>query len=119
MVTVVAAMILVVSMAGVYALMAFAVTQRTREIGIRTALGAHPRRILATIFARGLAQLAVGILMGSAGGMWFYGFAEWLEGGADALWVVTTVMLISGILACAVPARRALRIQPTEALREA
>jgi predicted permease len=119
MVTVVAGMILVLSMAGIYALMAFAVTQRTREIGIRTALGAHPRRILATIFARGLVQLFAGLALGSVVAVWFYGFAEWLDGGADAVMIVTVVMMASGILACAVPARRALRIQPTEALREA
>jgi putative ABC transport system permease protein len=63
--------VLLLSAAGIYALMSFTVAQRTREIGIRTALGAHPRRILLNVFGRVTMQLVVGVLLGSllAGGV--------------------------------------------------
>ena len=58
--------VLLLSAAGIYALMSFTVTRRRREIGIRAALGAHPRRILASIFSRALGQLALGLMVGAA-----------------------------------------------------
>ncbi|HEV2734168.1 MAG TPA: FtsX-like permease family protein, partial [Longimicrobiaceae bacterium] len=57
--------VLLLSAAGIYALMSFTVAQRTREIGIRAALGARPRRILGDVFARATRQLALGLLAGS------------------------------------------------------
>jgi hypothetical protein len=56
--------VLLLSSAGIYALMSFTVTRRRREIGIRTALGANPRRILSDIFSRAFAQLAIGAIVG-------------------------------------------------------
>ncbi|HEY0035551.1 MAG TPA: ABC transporter permease, partial [Longimicrobium sp.] len=58
--------VLLLSSAGIYALMSFTVAQRRREIGIRAALGAHPRRILRNIFSRALGQLAMGVGLGLA-----------------------------------------------------
>ena len=52
------------SAAGIYALMSFTVARRRREVGIRAALGAQPRRLLASIFSRALGQLAVGVVVG-------------------------------------------------------
>ena len=57
--------VLLLSAAGIYALMSFTVAQRTREIGIRVALGARPRRVLGDIFSRATRQLALGMLVGS------------------------------------------------------
>jgi cell division protein FtsX len=56
--------VVLLSAAGIYALMSFTVTRRRKEIGIRAALGADPRRILASIFSRALGQLAVGAAVG-------------------------------------------------------
>ena len=113
----VAAMVLVLATVGTYALMSFIVSQRTREIGIRTALGANPRRIIAEIFSRGLAQLGAGVVLGIVGLVILDGFESETVAPGVAL-VVPALMMVAGLLACAVPARRALQVQPTEALRE-
>lgn len=113
--------VLMLSAAGIYALMSFTVAQRRREIGIRSALGADPRRILGSIFSRAAGQLAVGALFGVA-------LAALLElategslmkgHGAVVLPVVALVIVFVGLVAAVGPARRGLRIHPTEALRE-
>ena len=108
------------SAAGIYALMAFTITRRRREIGIRSALGAGPRRVLAGVLSRAFAQVTAGIVVGIAvAGV----FDRSLEGGwtgrqaSFVLPFVAALMMIVGVLAALGPARRALRIQPTEALR--
>jgi hypothetical protein len=109
----------VFSAASLYALMAVAVQRRTREIGIRVALGAAPRRVLRTVFARAGRQLGGGIVAGN-------GIVLLIAWRTDALTpelfvalvIMSVIMTAVGVLACAGPARRALRIQPTEALRE-
>ena len=110
---------LVFSAAGLYALMAVAVSRRTREIGIRVALGANPRHVLRSVFARAGRQLGGGIIAGNALIM----FLAWRTDSLTTnlvVWSVSTsvIMAVVGVLACAGPARRALRIQPTEALRQ-
>ena len=105
--------------AGLYALMAVAVSRRTREIGIRIALGASPRRVLGSVFARAGRQLAGGILAGN-------GLILLIAWRADSLTadlvlscaITSVIMAVVGVLACAAPARRALRVQPTDALRQ-
>ena len=109
----------VFSAAGLYALMAVAVARRTREIGIRIALGANPRRVLRTVFARAARQLGGGIITGNSLILLLAWRADSLT--ADLLVVsasTSVIMAVVGVLACAAPARRALRIQPTEALRQ-
>lgn len=113
--------VLILSSAGIYALMSFTVAKRRKEIGIRTALGADPRQILASIFSRALRQLAIGATVGVA-------IAMTLELATDGglmaghgsviLPIVAAVMMIIGLLAVLGPARQGLRIHPTEALRE-
>jgi putative ABC transport system permease protein len=106
--------VLLLSATGIHALMSFTVARRTREIGIRTALGARPERIVADIFSRALFQIGAGILVGS-------GLAALMGLGSTRevllLLAADAIMLVVGIIACAVPVRRALRIDPTEALR--
>ena len=106
--------VLLLSATGIHALMSFTVTRRTREIGIRAALGARPGRIVAGIFSRAFLQISAGVLAGS-------GLAALLGLGSMRqvllLLAADGVMLAVGLAACVVPLRRALRIDPTEALR--
>jgi predicted permease len=113
--------VLLLSAAGIYAMMSFTVASRRREIGIRSALGAAPRRVLTGIFKRAAAQLGTGVVIGLllaeavpriGGGSFFAG-----EGMLTLLPVLAIVLAI-GLLAALGPARRGLAIQPTEALRE-
>jgi putative ABC transport system permease protein len=113
--------VLLLSAAGIYAMMSFTVARRRREIGIRAALGADTRRILAGIFRRALTQLAAGVALG----LTVAATLDWLgdgavTGGNTLLLVpgVIAVMTVVGLAAAAVPARRGLAVQPVEALRE-
>jgi putative ABC transport system permease protein len=121
---IVSAVALLLSTAGVYSLMSFTLSRRTREIGIRVALGAAPRRIVTAIFSRSFAQIGLGIMAGSVPGYLLVarGAPELTRGAGTSTGVVATVAIavfIAGVtvLACLLPARRALRIPPTEALR--
>jgi hypothetical protein len=110
---------LVFAAAGLYALMAVAVARRTREIGIRIALGATPRRVLGSVFARAGRQLGGGIIAGNSLILLLAWRADSLTVALLVSSVITSViMAVVGVLACAAPARRALRIQPIEALRQ-
>jgi ABC-type antimicrobial peptide transport system permease subunit len=100
--------------------MAVAVARRTREIGIRVALGASRRGVLRAVFARAGRQLGGGIIAGNGLILLIAWRADSLTAGLLITSVVTTIIMAAvGVLACAGPARRALRIQPTEALRQA
>ena len=110
---------LVFSAAGLYSLMSVAVARRTREIGIRMALGASQRRVLASVFARAGRQLGGGIIAGNSIVMLLAWRSDSLTADLVIVSAITTVfMSLVGVLACAAPARRALRVQPTEALRQ-
>jgi len=109
----------VFSAAGLYALMAVAVARRTREIGIRVALGANPRHVLGSVFTRAGRQLGGGIIAGNSLILFIAWRADNLTAGLLVMSVITSVIMAAvGVLACAGPARRALRIQPPDALRE-
>ncbi len=109
---------LVFSAASLYALMAVAVQRRTREIGIRIALGATPRRVLRTVFARAGRQLGGGIIAGNSLILLLAWRADSLTAALLVSSVITSIFMAAvGVLACAAPARRALHVQPTEALR--
>jgi putative ABC transport system permease protein len=113
--------VVLLSAAGIYALMSFTVVQRRREIGIRSALGADARRLLLGIFARAARQLAAGAVIGigAAALLERVSDGDLLEGQAlVVLPIVAVVMMLVGLLAALGPARRGLRIQPTEALRQ-
>ena len=117
---VVSAVAVLLSLSGVYAVMAFAVARRTREIGIRVALGAERGRVVATILAQPLMQLGGGI---AAGGVLVTAIVRSATGDAFSardvalVGVYATVMLGVCLLACIVPTRRGLRVEPMVALR--
>jgi predicted permease len=110
--------VLMLSSAGIYALMSITVLQRRKEIGIRMALGADPKRIVASIFSRALGQLAVGAALGMAGAIALQRASAGEASSAAVLPAVALFMMVVGFLAALGPARRSLRIEPTEALRQ-
>ena len=112
--------VLLLSAAGIYALMSFTVSRRRKEIGIRAAMGADSAQLLRGIFARSAAQLGLGVTIG--GGLAL--LADIISGGealgpTGRLFVpaIAVIMIVVGLLASIGPARRGLRVQPTEALR--
>jgi putative ABC transport system permease protein len=119
------AVALVLSLSGIYAVLSFIVARRTREIGIRVALGADGRRVVSAIFRRPLIQVGLGVLAGNAflalaGSVVteMPGFTGELSVGQLAiLGAYGLVMLGVCLLACIVPTRRALSVEPTIALR--
>ena len=123
------AIALLLSLSGIYAVLSYTVARRTREIGVRVALGASRRRVVAAIFRRPLMQVALGVVAGAVlivvAAYVFVGRQDGKvvsETGMSAtqvalLVVHAVVMLGVCMLACVVPTRRALRVEPTEALR--
>ena len=113
---------LFLSAAGIFSLMSVSVARRTREIGLRVALGASPGRVLAGIFWQALVLIGCGIVAGNSLIVLLLTIAE--EGVSAGsvprvVLITSTTMLTAGLLGCVAPARRALRINPTEALKEA
>jgi putative ABC transport system permease protein len=120
LIVLVSAVALLLSLAGIYAVMSFTVSRRTREIGIRVALGADTRRLVGAIFRRPLAQVGSGVLVGAVLVALLPAAIEMEQMSAKgAALVAGYAVLMMGVclLACVVPTRRALRIEPTEALR--
>jgi hypothetical protein len=113
----------VLSLAGIYSIVSLAVSRRTREIGVRVALGAPPARVLRSVFRKPLAQVGGGILTGAGllviipviGGGWD-GELPSIE---QIAWFAAYLALLTAVcaLACVVPSRRALRIEPVDAMR--
>jgi predicted permease len=108
---------LVLALSGIYAVMSFAVSRRTREIGIRVALGSQSWRVVLTILRRPLIQLGAGIV---GGGILAFAIAS-VNGISIGLGFgvagYALVMLGVCLLACVVPARRVLKVDPIAALR--
>ncbi len=119
-----AAVALVLGAVGIYGVLSFLVSHRTREIGIRVALGAPPRQVLWLVMQEGVKVSVAGIAAGLASA---FIASRWLSTqlyGVSRLDPVTylsvaLLMLAVTLLACAVPTRRALRVDPLIALREA
>jgi predicted permease len=111
--------VLVLSGAGISALMSFTVTRRRREIGVRAALGAEPRHILRSVFARASLQLAAGGALGALVACWLVPLLPDTDEGRPLAFVPVVAVLVTavGLLAALGPARRGLRISPSEALR--
>jgi ABC-type antimicrobial peptide transport system permease subunit len=120
MLLLVSALALVLSLAGIYAVMSFTVARRTREIGVRIALGADRRRVVTAIFKRPIRQVALGVLAGGGIVAFLTRAVMGAHTVSQAGLVVAygAVMMLVCLTACIVPTLRALRIEPTEALRE-
>ena len=117
-----AATALLLSVIGIYGVLACVVSQRTREVGIRMALGAQRRDVLRDVLTRGLRLALPGILLGLAGA---WAVNQLLQSqlfgvtGTDPLTYAASalLLLLAALLACYLPARRATLVNPTEALR--
>jgi putative ABC transport system permease protein len=118
---------LFLSAMSIFSLVSVTVSRRMREIGVRAALGASPRHLLAGLLSRAMVLMGSGITAGGALLLWAVARGNGPSGrpaedvGHFAVWlgVTSAVMLAACLLACIGPARRALRINPADALREA
>jgi putative ABC transport system permease protein len=120
---------LLLSLSGIFAVLSYIVARRTREIGVRVALGANSRRVISSIFKRPLVQVTFGVLAGSVlialaaiAIQRTTQFSGTEIGGMslrEGVLLIGYAILMVGVcmLACVVPTIRALRVQPTEALR--
>ena len=117
-----AALALLLGVVGLYGVIAYSVSQRTREIGVRMALGAQKSSVYQLIFNEAARLIAAGVVMGLAGslgaatlmGKLLFGVQAW---DAGTLASVALVLAASAMLACYIPARRAASVNPTDALR--
>jgi predicted permease len=117
-----AATALALTAVGLYGVMAYSVAQRTRELGIRIALGASRQRVLAAELRRALAVLGAGVAAGLAGAAAFTRVLDALLYGVSATYPVVFALIVAllagvGLAASWVPARRATRVDPMVALR--
>jgi macrolide transport system ATP-binding/permease protein len=114
---------LALAVVGIYGVLAFSISRRTREMGIRLALGADSRRVFLLVIRDGMMLVAIGVLIGLGGGLagarslssFLYGVST-----TDPVTFTGTVALlcIVALAACAIPARRAIRVSPVMALRQ-
>jgi ABC-type antimicrobial peptide transport system permease subunit len=116
-------MALLLATAGIYGVLAGSVTERTREFGVRTALGATPRAIAAMVVRQGTSLAALGLAIGVGAATALSRFLRALLYGvepSDPLALAFGVVAIGlvALAACVVPARRATRVDPIQALRE-
>jgi putative ABC transport system permease protein len=117
-----AASALLLAVMGTYAVISYTVTQRSREMGLRLALGAQPQDILRLVIRQGMAPVLVGIVLGIATSVFLARLVSSLLFGTSAtdpttLAATTTLLAVTGLLACYVPARRAAQTDPVIALR--
>jgi putative ABC transport system permease protein len=118
-----AALALVMSTAGVYGVISYSTSQRTQEIGVRVAVGAMPRDILALVFRQGFVTVTIGLAIGLGAALAamhsLRSFLSGLERGNPAhVWVAAGLVALSAGVACWIPARRATRVDPMSALRQ-
>jgi predicted permease len=107
---------------GLYGVMSHSVRQRTKEIGIRRALGAQPTQVLRTVLARGMGLAMIGLVIGlgaaAAIGRLFEGYLYGIEATDQVTFVsVPILLMLIALVAVLIPARRAAGVEPTTALR--
>jgi putative ABC transport system permease protein len=113
---------LLLATAGVFGVMAYSVSRRTREIGVRVALGARSRDVLTMIMAQGMRTILIGIVIGLAGSLALSRVVASLLFGVTAtdpltFGAVILLLVAAAMLACYIPARRAAKVDPMVALR--
>jgi len=113
---------LILTLTGIYSVISYTVSQRTREIGIRMALGAQTRDVLRLIVGQGMTTALVGVAVGLAGALGLTRLMMSLLFGVtptDPLTFIAIPLILIGValVACVVPARRAARVDPMEAVR--
>jgi putative ABC transport system permease protein len=113
---------MVLAIVGLYGLVAYSVSRRTREIGVRIALGAGSGDILRMILGQGLRTIFIGVAIGIAGSLALTRALESLLFGVTAtdpltFGAVTLLLVGAALFACYIPARRAMRVDPMIALR--
>lgn len=117
-----AALATLLAMIGTHGVLAYAVSQRTREIGVRLALGAEPAEMLRMVIRNGLALVAVGIGIGTAAALWLSRYLTTMlfeVSGTNPLTYVAVAssLMAAALVACYLPARRAAKTDPMVALR--
>jgi ABC-type antimicrobial peptide transport system permease subunit len=117
-----AVLALVLGAMGLYGVIAYSVAQRTREIGIRCALGAAPVDLMRLVLRDGMRLVIVGLAMGLAASVWLSRFARAILYGVSPtdpmiLSAVAVALAATAALACLVPARRAALLDPVQSLR--
>jgi putative ABC transport system permease protein len=113
---------LLLAAVGIYGVLAYSVTERTREIGLRVALGAEPGRILRQVLGSGMRLVLIGAVVGMGGALALTGLLKTLLFGVTArdattFAAVPVVLIAVALLAAYLPARRASRLAPVDALR--
>jgi ABC-type antimicrobial peptide transport system permease subunit len=120
--SVLGAVALLLAVSGLFGVIAYSVSQRTREIGIRMALGAHRGKVVGMVLRQGMTLAGAGTLIGLAAALAATRLLRSLLLGVSPLDPVTftlvpLLLLIVALLACLLPARRAAQTDPMEALR--
>jgi putative ABC transport system permease protein len=113
---------LLLTMVGLYGVMAYSVTRRTREIGVRIALGASRSMVLSMVLKQAVVLLAAGLALGIAASLAADRLLQSMLFGVSSLNLTVLclsglLVALTGLLAAYLPARRATRVDPTEALR--
>jgi predicted permease len=112
---------LFLSVVGLYGALAYTVAQRTREIGIRIAMGSAPQDVFQSVVRQGLGVTGLGLLLGAGGALLLTRVVQSLLFGVQAtdprvMIAVALLLAVVGLAACAIPARRATTVNPVEAL---